>query len=346
MKFLNKKEQVIDFKLTSYGHYLLSAGKFKPVYYGFYDDNVLYDGRYGFITESANSIHNRIKEDTQYMASQTHFEEVGGASKIIDVGSVSYYSGDINPIMEYPRKDNFRFEHMIGDAYLEGDTNVAPAWKIVALNGEITSSAQKDYTNNLQIPQLNIQLNYRKKIINYGRNDSIYASFDTGSIRRTVAKTRNFADGRKIELIREDLLLYAEELNTTLLVDNFDIEVFEIMTGALPARCPTCPKQDLLKRKYFANNYERVESGLIDEAYLKYMNANSDFSLVTTTSSVSYYFDIRRDDQINPQLVCRSAELFNKKSFYIDLDFDCDGRDLGGARMYDIYGAVTEPEIC
>ena len=42
MKFIDKKERVMDLKLTSYGHYLFSIGKFKPEYYAFYDDNVLY----------------------------------------------------------------------------------------------------------------------------------------------------------------------------------------------------------------------------------------------------------------------------------------------------------------
>ena len=45
-KFLNKKEQVYDLQLTSYGHYLLSIGSFKPKYYTFLDDNILYDKRY------------------------------------------------------------------------------------------------------------------------------------------------------------------------------------------------------------------------------------------------------------------------------------------------------------
>mgnify|MGYP003643910358 FL=1 len=346
MKFLNKKEQVLDFKLTSYGHYLLSAGKFKPVYYGFYDDNVLYDGRYGYITESANSIHNRIKQDTQYLGTQTHFEEVGGASKIIDVGGMSVFAGDIMPIMEYPRKDTFRFDQMIGDAYLEGDTNVAPAWKVVCLQGQISSSAQKDNTNNLNIPQLNVQLNYRKKITKYGRDDSIYATFDTGSLRQSIAKTQNFADDSKIELIRDDLLFYAEELNTVLLKDNFEVEVFEILTGALPARCPTCSKQSLLKRKYFPNDYERVESGLIDETYLDYMQNKSAYTLSKTTSSVFYYFEVQKDDQVNSNLVCRSVEFFNKKSYYIDLDFDCSSREPSTGTWYDIYGVATEPEIC
>ena len=78
-KFLNKKEQVFDIKLTSYGNYLLSIGKFKPIYYEFFDDNVLYDGRYGMYTgsnapeksnagvvlrENQNLVHKRIKEET------------------------------------------------------------------------------------------------------------------------------------------------------------------------------------------------------------------------------------------------------------------------------------------
>ena len=45
-KFLNKKEQVYDLKLTSYGHYLMSMGIFEPVYYAFFDDNIIYDSAY------------------------------------------------------------------------------------------------------------------------------------------------------------------------------------------------------------------------------------------------------------------------------------------------------------
>jgi len=38
-KFLNKKERVYDLKLTSYGEYLMSVGRYKPHYYAFFDDN-------------------------------------------------------------------------------------------------------------------------------------------------------------------------------------------------------------------------------------------------------------------------------------------------------------------
>ena len=46
MKFLNKKEQVFDIQLTPYGKHKLSAGNFTPMYYAFFDDNILYDAQY------------------------------------------------------------------------------------------------------------------------------------------------------------------------------------------------------------------------------------------------------------------------------------------------------------
>ena len=80
--------------------------------------------------------------------------------------------------------------------------------------------------------------------------------------------------------------------------------------------------------------------------YLTQMSNNQSLLLNNTTSSVLYYFHVRKDSEINSELACRSAEIFNKKSFYIDLDFDCQADDSTTNRLYDIYGAVTEPEIC
>ena len=56
--FLNKKEQVLDIQLTSHGKYLLSAGKFKPIYYCFLDDNIIYDYRHasGSVFENQKDI--------------------------------------------------------------------------------------------------------------------------------------------------------------------------------------------------------------------------------------------------------------------------------------------------
>ncbi len=72
--FIDKKERVFDIELTSYGKYLLSVGKFKPSYYAFYDDNIIYDKQYAHstATENQNDIDARIK-NTQYIESLVLF---------------------------------------------------------------------------------------------------------------------------------------------------------------------------------------------------------------------------------------------------------------------------------
>ena len=50
MEFFNKKEEVIDLQLTQFGRHILSKGKFKPVYYSFHDDNILYNVEFQDIT--------------------------------------------------------------------------------------------------------------------------------------------------------------------------------------------------------------------------------------------------------------------------------------------------------
>ena len=43
MTFFNKKEEVIEVKLTSFGKYKLSKGELRPASYSFFDDDVVYD---------------------------------------------------------------------------------------------------------------------------------------------------------------------------------------------------------------------------------------------------------------------------------------------------------------
>ena len=347
MKFIDKKERVMDLKLTSYGHYLLSIGKFEPRFYAFYDDNVLYDGAYAQITETSNTIHDRIKNKTQYMESQVLFEEVDRAPEIIDEGSMSYYEGDITPIMYSPRKDNFRFDQAIGDAFLDGNANIAPAWKMVALQGNITSSALSDTVNDFKIPQLDIQLNYRRRII-----DSKYLRLYRNNIGEEMQRVEEeaftsgeFSDGKVIQLIRDDLMMYAEEINTSLLVENFDIEFYEILSGSLPARCPTCTKQDKFRRLYFANDTDRIAGGRMKEPTEEdeeFRDSSVDNLL---SSSAGYYVNILTDMETDHQKACKAADVFNKQTLYIDLDFEC-GEQQQRIQLFDIYGPVTEPEIC
>ena len=68
------------------------------------------------------------------------------------------------------------------------------------------------------------------------------------------------------------------------------------------------------------------------------------------TSAVEYYFDIFTDDEVDRDLACRGANIFNKDSYYVDLDFECSPDDTCADDelvLYDIYGnAVGVPDIC
>ena len=49
MEFFDSKQEVIDVRLTQFGKRLLARGQFKPAFYQFFDDDILYNSE--FFTE-------------------------------------------------------------------------------------------------------------------------------------------------------------------------------------------------------------------------------------------------------------------------------------------------------
>ena len=68
MSYFDKKEDVLDLKLTPYGRHLLSRGKLKPAFYAFFDDDVVYNTDLqtkASVTDEHNSdLKNRILNET------------------------------------------------------------------------------------------------------------------------------------------------------------------------------------------------------------------------------------------------------------------------------------------
>ena len=89
MTFFNKKQEVMDVQLTRFGKNLLSRGAFKPVYYQFFDDDIIYNIERLGTTEDQNDSETRIKDGirlrTQHtsVGLETSFEE---QKKLIEVG--------------------------------------------------------------------------------------------------------------------------------------------------------------------------------------------------------------------------------------------------------------------
>ena len=482
--FLDKKEQVYDLKLTSYGRYLLSVGTFKPVYYAFFDDNVIYDIAYagdgtlavatatytqvsgtksevqqktvvltdalgntheitfkgakdqedststeagiadqstaaGFVqslkiaidlahdeglirmitgaisgaalvlametggtdgngktiggtaidedgdiatattfsgggmtappygpTEGQNNINTRIKEKTPYLESQILFRDVEDTLPELEVDAAGFET-DLTPTMMQPSMDLFKFESALGDAMLDAENSQAvPSWKLLMLNSNISSSIHKQgdihgsplrgtgeidkgILYNSSIPQINIESIYALKVAD------AEVDFDPASVRDANDLTRPFADNKAIQIVMDDPLVYLEEVNTQLLTENFDIEVFEVESGSINGFY-----QPTLHRRYFEKQIPQVENGFMLMAAPLSNEAQN-----LTTASVEYHFDVLRDSSVDQTLACAGLGTFNLQSYYVDVDFNCD-EESANSVFYDIYGSVTEPEIC
>jgi len=507
-KFLNKKEQVIDFQLTPYGNYLLSTGVFKPAYYAFYDSNILYDKRYArgtycksascgaqeitevkfindtkayyspmttdafgnkvpteyltiyngttpynfwfktintdrepgtgvvgtkpmidlmlgtfpdkeaiakafwsqihngpwpftatyaagqedvYVTaiakgpstdvsqtmsanvltgsvylqgtalesfraisdvpvENQNDIHERIKSGTQYFEGLTTFSDLESNSMRKKDGlpltatpaeaTELQFEYDLTAIRERPEKDIFKFDSAIGDAMFDSNKKQhAPAWKIVTLSGHISGSSIKDIKNQQLIPQIDMDMIYSKEIKNSTfmfQSDTIADTIDSTSI------TKEFSDGYKIMLNSEDIVIYTEEQNTSLLTENFDIEVYEILAGAHDSHGDLERGSERLIRRFFQGQSPQIIDGMmVRETINDSLTSNRGYA----TSSVEYYFDLYTDTNVNKKIACQGADIFNKESYYVDIDFDCENRQSEDI-YFDIYGRATDPEIC
>jgi hypothetical protein len=173
------------------------------------------------------------------------------------------------------------------------------------------------------ITQVNIDANYAL----VAQQSQLQSSFE--ALRNIQDTSTLFADDTVVRLEQEDPLIYVEELNTELLVDNFDIEVFEVPTD----------ESGELRRLYFKNKIPQVVDGILIHS------APVNNTQELDRDSVEYYFSIDKDYQIDSKIACKYVNQFNAEDYLIDLDYDCE--DIEGEDLYfDIYGRVTESEIC
>ena len=176
--------------------------------------------------------------DDLFLAAKEAGGDASGYTAIFSFTSL--FDLDIVPKKYVPKPNVLSFESAIGDAKFEGEnTQFAPSWKLLACQGEITNVETKDTTSynhtpadydneitEFNIPQVDISANYVLEI-----------STPTGVLAEEIpsdfiSETKPFLDGNTIKLIKNDVMVYAEEVNTQLLTENFDVEVFEMIEDA------------------------------------------------------------------------------------------------------------------
>lgn len=107
MSFFDRKEEVIDIELTTYGRQLLSKGQLHPIYYSFSDQDIIYDIQHANLSENHNDAHNRITQYPRFHQQPTYTSQNTGSISInenIIPSFERHYTNEI-PIGSSPNDD-------------------------------------------------------------------------------------------------------------------------------------------------------------------------------------------------------------------------------------------------
>mgnify|MGYP003642770996 CR=1 FL=1 len=360
MIFFDPKEEVIDIEITQHGKYLMSQGTFKPTYYQFFDDDILYDIAHVSGSSSTrdselqNNSEPRIQEETPRLKPQHIYAGVESAMKKTQMGQAP-----VQPTIE----KKYALSGPMGLSSLE--SNYAPAIRSRFWAGHISSSfdyMKLDYKSPngtlnsrfINIPQLNANILYKltatteespssPKFID---DEKIYQPGDEYKKEYTPTlkdyTTVEFPDETFLHVEHDHLLIEMGEKNTPFLRDNFDIEVFEIEdiydgNGAKTG-------EQRLKQLYFASKYpEYSDELLLEDDYMTYPSV--DFSSLDS-NYVEYFFNVEVDEEIDDEVFCRHRPVDKSENVFVDRTFDCP--DVEATTQTSIYGPpdTEDGDIC
>ncbi len=292
MEYFDRKEEVLDLELTPYGKRLLSQGSLKPVFYAFYDDDVVYDTAYGGYTEAQKNAEDRIKS-TPRIKSQPILDGVESSfSKINQSFGEDQIDKKLDKLKGPSSKENiYGLPTPIGNSSL--NSNFAPSWDIRSLSVPLTASSEVITGSHgmIRIPQVDITV-FCDTSIGQITTDEEAADFgnqmppDTSNfISGDAPISKMFEDGTFVKAKKDVILLDIKEINGLLDKDNFEIEVYEILDS-------NTTDHKLKKLKFLKEGVEKLDLGadVYDPILQKEINI--------TDRYVEYYFDFRVDDEI------------------------------------------------
>ena len=225
----------MDIKLTEYGKRLLSKGKFKPKFYAFFDDGVLYDSQYGGFAEAQNDAEPRITKDTPQLETQAIYNGVESnvqrqneIIKFLPPNGEEIINGGVNRRLDQGETFQNTTDRMFSLTYPLGtsqlSTDLLPSWNIKLLRGQMSgsvtlineTSCSNQIVNIVQIPAAPIT--YQTRI-------------DTLTDEEILETNPSELYGNQTITVLEEnsaILLQIEEDNVDFAHENFDIEIYEI----------------------------------------------------------------------------------------------------------------------
>jgi hypothetical protein len=352
MSFFDKKEEVLDIELTQYGKHLLSKGKFKPVYYAFFDDDVIYDSEYGGFQEAQSETTDRVKDETANVKAQhVHYGVEQNFEK-----SKQLLRIDKEPLaqqLQMTADKNFVFVAPLGNSQLSDQ--YAPAWSLSFLKGELTGAVtyKTGSHGSMRVPQLETKVVtfYTKPEKPEIGEDSELPSLDDSKRkprkplaqldldRGSEASDLNFAisrfeDGSYIKVEDDFILISVDEENSPLLSKNYDIEVFieeiDQKTG-----------QEVLTPLFFDKRRE-----LIDENNVLLDQEDLEASRLETLGSeyVNHFFHVYVDQEISKDVLCKLLPKSEREAMFPTDYLDCDDVAGNAVDTTGLYDSDISPE--
>jgi len=296
MSFFDSKEEVLNIELTQFGKKLLSKGKFKPVYYAFFDDDIVYDSQYMNVTENQNETQERILKNTAFSKPVYNFHSVEEESSQI----ASYLvREDLTSISNLDKLDladgetNYSLLLPLGKSSL--NSQYYPAWNFKALNGQI--STVQEYINNansneftkypyLKIPQINMETSSIKVDV-YDEdtvNSATAGQLETVQIIQKEEKTFYVKRGEVFNIF--DII----ESNVDDRRDNFEVEIFVEDVKEVNKLIKT-----YWRRLNFPKKPVAIKDGILLDEPLNKDSSN----VIFNNTYANYYLNVLVDDEIN-----------------------------------------------
>lgn len=333
MTFFNQKEEVLDIELTQYGKHLLSIGKFKPAYYQFFDDDIIYNVEYAGETEELQKdIQTRIKESprphTQYtfVSSEEDIKKQFQQMRNKKKGS----SHDVYV--------PFSIKHRgltlpLGKSELGQQKK--PAWNIQSRRGKFSDTVTfiTGTYSNLKVPRLTLEDVSFKTRIAQDTINGIYVGADT---KDTITEapyrptsnlntlSSRFKDNTFIQVEQDYILLDLKEINVDFEQENFDIELYTVELDQYG--------EEQLTQLYFNKKTENV----VNNIYIDTNSENRDFK-PNRLEMAETYFVFKTDREIDTQIMCANLTKEEKQNLVAtnQMDLDCE----------DLYETLLDPRI-
>lgn len=331
MSFFNKKEEVLDLQLTQFGKQLFSQGKFKPTYYAFFDNNVLYDSSHsGFLNETTVDIEDRIQEETPYCKTQYVFSSRETAMQsFIESNRTRLANQPDAAVLSFANPAEKAYTQILPLGNAEAGTQKAPYFSVGFLNGELSGSVTTAYSSSYsvqKIPQLNATIKFTIKPID---------EKDVGVANSNVKYAGFFPQTRTLFKITHDhILLQILENNVEFEKENFEI---------LPYTVETVDNGTVATA--INNSYEQLNPLPFEVTQFVNEDGTITEDITKTSDFINHFFEVLVDEEIPKEIICQSVKRMAKLDYLLDDDYDCEDLQPNLLPVNLYQSTITEDDI-